>query len=97
MADFKQLRGNRILLELPEREENKLILDDETKEALDAEYLLKLNKLTVYAVGDLVTDINVGDEVLVDLSTLRGKSVKYVIGGKERLLVSPFDVILIWK
>jgi hypothetical protein len=96
MADFKQLRGNRLLLDLPEKEESKFILDKETEEAVDAEYLLKLNRLTVYSVGDLVTDINIGDEVLIDLSALRGKPVKFNIGGKERLLVSPFDVILIW-
>jgi hypothetical protein len=96
MADFKQLRGNRLLLDLPEKEESKFILDKETEEAVDAEYLLKLNRLKVYAVGDLITDIEIGDEVLIDLSTLRGKPVKFSIGGKDRLLVSSFDIILVW-
>lgn len=96
MADFKLLRGNRILLDVPEKEESKVILDEETQADLEKEYLSKFDRLTVYAVGDLVTDINVGDEVLVDLSAIRGKSVKFTIGGKERLLVSPFDIILVW-
>jgi hypothetical protein len=96
MADFKKLRGNRILLDHPNLEEPNLYLDDETKEALKQEQVSKFYKLTVYAIGDTITDINIGDEVLVDMGALQGKSVKYIIGGKEKILVSPFDVILVW-
>jgi len=79
MADFKLLRGNRLLLDLPKKEESKLIVDENTKEALEKELLLKYNKLTVYAVGDLVTDIKAGDEILVDPSAL-GKAPVIPIG-----------------
>jgi hypothetical protein len=96
MADFKKLRGNRILLDHPELEEPNLYLDEATKEALKQEQTSKFYRLTVYAVGDTITDINVGDEVLVDVGAIFGKSLKYIIGGKEKILVSPFDVILIW-
>lgn len=95
MKDFKQLRGNRLLLDLPKKEEGKLIVDENTKEALKKEMMQKLNKLTVYAVGDLITDIKVGDEILVDPSALQ-KSPVIPIAGENKLLVSPFDVILIW-
>jgi hypothetical protein len=95
MKDFKQLRGNRLLLDLPKKEEGKLIVDDNTKEALEKEMMQKLNKLIVYAVGDLITDIKVGDEILVDPAALQ-KSPVIPIGGENKLLVSPFDVILIW-
>jgi len=96
MADFKKLRGNRILLNHPEIEEPNLYLDDDTKEAIKQAQVSKFYKLTVYAVGDTITDINVGDEVLVDVGAIFGKSVKYIIDGKEKILVSPFDVILVW-
>ncbi len=95
MADFKQLRGNRLLLDLPKKEEGKLIVDENTKEALEKEMMQKLNKLTVYAVGDLVTDIKAGDEILVDPTSL-SKSPVIPIGEENKLLVSPFDVILVW-
>jgi hypothetical protein len=95
MADFKLLRGNRLLLDLPKKEEGKLIVDENTKEALEKEMMQKLNKLTVYSVGDLVTDIKAGDEILVDPAALQ-KSPGVPIGGENKLLVSPFDVILIW-
>jgi hypothetical protein len=95
MADFKQLRGNRLLLDLPKKDEGKLIVDDNTKEALEREMMQKLNKLTVYAVGDLITDIKVGDEILVDPAALH-KAPVIPIAGENKLLVSPFDVILVW-
>ena len=95
MADFKQLRGNRLLLDLPKKEEGKLIVDENTKEALEKEMMQKLNKLTVYSVGDLVTDIKPGDKILVDPAAL-SKAPVVVIGEENKLLVSPFDVILVW-
>ena len=95
MADFKLLRGNRLLLDLPKKEEGKLIVDENTKEALEREMVQKYNKLTVYSVGDLVTDIKAGDQVLVDPAAL-GKAPVIPLGEDNKLLVSPFDVILIW-
>lgn len=95
MADFKKLRGNRLLLDLPKKDEGKLIVDDNTKEALEREMMQKLNKLTVHAVGDLVTDIIPGDQILVDPAVL-GKAPVIPINGENKLLVSPFDVILVW-
>jgi hypothetical protein len=95
MANFKKLRGNRILLDLPKKDEGKLIVDENTKEALEKEMMKKLKKLTVHAVGDLVTDINVGDEILLDVTAL-SKAPVVTIGDEEKLLASPFDVVLIW-
>ena len=95
MADFNKVLGNRILLDLPKKEEGKLIVDENTKEALEKEMMQKLNKLTVHAVGDVVTNINVGDEILVDPAALQ-KAPVIPIGDENKLLVSPFDVILIW-
>ena len=95
MADFKKLLGNRILLNLPKKDEGKLIVDENTKEALEKEMLQKLKKLTVHAVGDLVSNIKIGDEILVDPAAL-GKAPVIPIGEENKLLVTPFDVILVW-
>ena len=95
MSDFKSLRGNRLLLNLPKKEEGKLIVDDNTKEALEREMVQKYNKLVVSSVGDLITDIKVGDTVLIDPAAL-AKAPVIPIGDDNKLLVSPFDVILIW-
>lgn len=90
-----KLLGNRIFLEMPKKEDSKLIVDENTKEALNKEMLKKLSKLKVDSVGDTVSNINIGDMVLVDPNHLQ-KCPIIEVEGKELILISPFDVILIW-
>ena len=40
-----QLLGNRIYLEMPKKEESKIVVDENTKEALQKEFLKKMNRL----------------------------------------------------
>lgn len=96
--EFKRLLGNRIYLEMPAKEEeSKLIVDENTKEALKRELLNKMRKLKVYAVGDLVTNIVAGDHVLVDPEALARKTTIVPLSDdKEVLLVSPFDIVHVW-
>jgi hypothetical protein len=81
-----------------EDEESKLIVDENTKEALQRELLNKMSKLKVVAVGTVVTEIKIGDWVLVDPAALnKATLVPISDDGEERvILVSPFDVIQIW-
>ena len=92
-----QLLGNRIYLEMPKQEDDsKLIVDENTKEALQREMLKKFSKLTVHTVGDIVTTIKTGDVVLVDPGTLTKAPLVNLSEDEQVLLVSPFDVIMIW-
>lgn len=93
-----KLLGNRIYLEMPkEAEESKLVVDENTKEALQRELLNKMSKLKVIAVGTIVTEIKVGDWVLVDPAALNKATLVPINDEDERaILVSPFDVIQIW-
>ncbi len=94
--EFKKLIGNRIYVEMPKKEESKLIVDENTKEALQKEMLKKMSKLTVYAVGDLVTNIAEGDTILIDPSALSKAPLIPLSDDKDVLLISPFDVIHVW-
>lgn len=94
--EFKKLLGNRIYVELPKKEESKLIVDENTKEALQKEMLKKMSRLKVYAVGDLVSNVSVGEEILVDPSSLSKALVIPISDEKDVLLISPFDVIHVW-
>ena len=89
------LLGNRIFLEMPKKEESKLIVDENTKEALNKEMLKKMSKLTVHSVGDTVSTLVKGDIVLVDPSHLQ-KCPIIDVEGEELILISPFDVIMRW-
>jgi hypothetical protein len=58
--------------------------------------LKKMSRLTVHSVGDTVTTIKSGDVVLVEPMKLRDAPVIDVSDDMQLLLMSPFDVILIW-
>jgi len=94
-----KLLGNRVLLQLPpQEEESKIVVDENTKEALQRELLNKMAKLKVLQVGTIVTEIKVGDWVLVDPAALnKATLVPISEDGEERaILVSPFDIIQVW-
>lgn len=92
-----KLLGNRIYLEMPaQTEENKLIVDENTKEALQREMLKKYSKLKVHTVGDTISNIKAGDVVLVDPGVLSKAPLIELSDTEQVILVSPFDVIMIW-
>ena len=92
-----KLLGNRVLLQLPpQEEESKLIVDENTKEALQRELLNKMSKLKVLQVGTIVTEIKAGDWVLVDPAALNKATLVPITDDENVILVSPFDVIMIW-
>lgn len=94
-----KLLGNRIYLEMPKKEESKLIVDENTKEALQKELLKKMSRLKVHSVGTAITDpdLVVGCEVMVDPTALRDKTLVIPLSDTEDvLLVSIFDIIYIW-
>lgn len=92
-----KLLGNRIYLEVPKQvEENKLIVDENTKEALQREMLKTFSKLTVHSVGDIVTNVKAGDIVLVDPAKVSQGQLINLTDDEQVILVSPFDVIMIW-
>jgi hypothetical protein len=93
---MNKLLGNRIFLEMPKKDESKLIVDENTKEALNKEMLKKMSKLTVHSVGDLVTTIKKGDVVLVDPQALQKAPLIPLSDEEQVMLVSPFDIIMLW-
>jgi hypothetical protein len=92
-----KLLGNRIYLEMPlQEEESKIVVDENTKEALQREMIKKFSKLTVHTVGDIVSNIKVGDALLVDPAVLAKAPLINLSEDEQVLLVSIFDVIMIW-
>jgi hypothetical protein len=93
-----KLLGNRVLLQLPPQdEESKIVVDENTKEALQRELLNKMSKLKVLQVGTIVTEIKAGDWVLVDPAALNKATLVPINDNDDRaILVSPFDIIQIW-
>ena len=92
------LLGNRIYLEMPPQDEDsKIVVDENTKESLQRELLNKMSKLKVLQVGTIVTEIKIGDWVLVDPAALNRATLVPINDNDDRaILVSPFDVVMIW-
>lgn len=92
------LLGNRIYLEIPKREESKLIVDENTKEALEKEMVKKMSRLTVHSVGTANMDERLipGAVVLVDPEALSKARMIPLSEDETVLLVSPFDIIQVW-
>jgi hypothetical protein len=84
---------------MPKKEESKLIVDENTKEALQKELLKKMSRLKVHSVGTAITDpdLKVGVDVLVDPTALRDKTLIIPLSETEDvMLVSIFDIVHIW-
>jgi hypothetical protein len=80
----------------PQDEDSKIVVDENTKEALQREMIKKFSKLTVHTVGDIVSNIKEGDVLLVDPAVLAKAPLINLSEDEQVLLVSIFDVIMIW-
>jgi len=97
MEPFKKLRGRTILLSIPERKKSVIELSSKDEEAMMAEAVKMWNKLTVYAVGDKVEEVSVGDQVYVRTAALNLEIVERIeIDGETKLVLNEGDVIIIW-
>lgn len=97
MSEFKVLRGRTILVDVPVRKESSIKLSEKDEEHIMQETIKLWNKLNVYAVGDKVEDVNVGDKVYVRTSALNLETVERLeVGGTMKFVLSEMDVVIIW-
>ena len=97
MEPFKKLRGRTILLSIPERKKSVIELSSKDEEAIMTEAVKMWNKLTVYAVGDKVEEVSVGDQVYVRTASLNLEVVERIdIDGQTKLVLNEGDVVIIW-
>ena len=97
MSTFKKLRGRAILLNVPQRKKSVIELSAKDEEAMMQEAAKLWSKLTVYAIGDKVEEVAVGDEVYVRTGSLNMETVERIeIDGEIKLLLTEGDVVIIW-
>ena len=94
---FKKLRGRTILLSVPERKKSSIELSAKDEEALMQQAAKLWSKLTVFAIGEKVEEVVVGDQVYVRTSALNMETVERVeIDGVVKLVLNEGDVIIVW-
>ena len=97
MSMFKKLRGRTILLDIPQRKESGLQLSAKDEDAIMADAVKMWNKLTVFAIGDKVEEVSVGDQVYVRTAALNMEHVERIdIDGSVKLVLNEGDVVIIW-
>lgn len=96
-TQFKSLRGRTILLDLPKRKESSIQLSAKDEEIIMQEAVKMWNKLTVFAIGDKVEEVTVGDKVYIRTSALNLEVVERIdIDGETKLVLNEGDVVIIW-
>ena len=94
------LRGNRIMLDKPEKkqEEGKLdlILTDEMEKQQEQDMMKEWTHLNVHAVGADVEDVKAGDKVYVRTGALHTAEI-IDMEGAIKMMVSVHDIVMIWK
>lgn len=94
---FKLLRGRTILVNIPERPESKIKLSDKDEANIMKDAVKLWSRLVVFAVGDRVEDVNVGDQVYIRTGALDMEHVEKIdIDGKLKFILNEGDVIIIW-
>lgn len=90
-----KLKGKRVLLSKPEIEKSPIQMTLDVQENLERENMKKWTHLEVFATGEAVENIKVGDVVYVPKSALERSDV-IEVEGEIKLMVSDFDIAVIW-
>ena len=94
------LRGNKVLIDKPEKkkEESKLdlILSEDDEKAIEKDMMKEWTHLNVFAVGEEVNDVKVGDKVYVRTGALHNAEI-IDMDGSIKMMVLVHDIIMIWQ
>lgn len=94
------LRGNKVLLDKPEKKEEEgkldLILTDEMEKQQEQDMMEEWTHLNVHAVGVEVSDLKAEDKVYVRTQALHNAEI-IDLDGEIKMMVNIHDVIMIWK
>jgi hypothetical protein len=92
-----EVLGHRVYLEMPKEPDSNVILDQATKSAIEQENLRRWGHLRVVAKGAGVTEVEVGDIVMIDPLSVNRSCKVPLSATKTVLMVSVFDIAHIWR
>lgn len=94
---IKKLRGRKVLINFPiiEQPTSVIELSPETQAEVDKELMKKWTHLEVYAVGNLVEDVEVGDVVYLSAQALETAD-RIEVDGNSKFLVDDYHLNIIW-
>ena len=89
------VRGTRVILTPPVIKESSIEVDDKLKKEILEEQMKKWTRLEVFAVGEEVTGIEVGNEVFVNPMFIRNAE-NIEINGEVKIIVRAADISVVW-
>ena len=93
---FRKLFGYRVYLLAPEITSEKIHLSEKAKKEIAESRMKEFMRLKVYAVGESVTTVVEGDEVLVGDMALSNAPILEIAEGLSVILVSAHDIVQLW-
>lgn len=90
-----KLMGRRVLINVPQKKESVIELTAKDEEQLMQEAMKLWTKLEVYAIGDTVERVAVGDKVYVTTGSLQNAE-KVELEDGMKLMLSEHDVAIVW-
>jgi phage terminase large subunit-like protein len=90
-----QLKGKRVLLNKPEIKESAIKLSEADKQAIEMDMKKTWTKLEVYAIGDEVESVKVGDKVYMGITGLQASEAVELEDG-IKLMVAERDIAIVW-
>jgi hypothetical protein len=90
------VRGARVILTPPEIKKSVIEVDEKLQRELMEKEMKKWGALEVFAIGDEVKGVEVGDKVYVNPIFLQNAE-RIEMDGVERLIVRAPDIAIVWK
>lgn len=94
------LRGNRVLIDKPEKKEDEnkldLLLSESDEKDIEKDMMKEWTHLNVAAVGVEVTDVKAGDKVYVKTGALHNAEI-IDLDGSIKMMVTIHDIVMVWQ
>lgn len=90
-----KLMGRRVLVNVPKKKESVIELTAKDEEQIMQEAMKLWTRLEVYAIGDTVDKVSVGDTVYVTTGSLQNAE-KVELEDGMKLMLSEGDVAIVW-
>lgn len=90
-----KLMGRRVLINVPQKKESVIELTAKDEEQIMQEAMKLWTRLEVYAIGDTVERVAVGDKVYVTTGSLQNAE-KVELEDGMKLMLSEHDVAIVW-
>jgi hypothetical protein len=90
-----KLRGRRVLIDIPEKKESAITLSEKDEAMIEEAEMRKWTQLNVHAIGEDVTEIQVGDKVYLTIGAIQDAE-RILIGDDMKIMVNEGSIAIVW-